>query len=66
MNKNLYTGLENFKEQLKKDLNFEQLINLFGGLKVLEYRSIEQHENELQYKVQDLIVELEDKIKNKR
>lgn len=77
--KNLYTGLENFREIVKtEELNIGSLIELYGNLKVLEYRAnetIEKHNDnckdenflphDLVYFIQDLESNVREMIKEK-
>lgn len=62
---NLEMGLNNNISLLentltKKNASKQNLLNIYGNLKVLEYRSFSEKENDLLYRIQKVIVELEE------
>lgn len=62
---NLEQGLNNNIALLentltKKNASKQNLLNIYGNLKVLEYRAITEKESDLLYRIQNVIVELEE------
>lgn len=62
---NLEIGLNNNIALLentltKKNESKQNLLNIYGNLKVLEYRAFSEKENDLLYRIQKVIVELEE------
>ncbi|EOU1808284.1 hypothetical protein IZT13_002868 [Clostridium perfringens] len=62
---NLEMGLNNNISLLentltKKNVSKQNLLNIYGNLKVLEYRAITEKESDLLYRIQNVIVELEE------
>lgn len=62
---NLEIGLNNNIALLentltKKNVSKQNLLNIYGNLKVLEYRAITEKESDLLYRIQNVIVELEE------
>ncbi|WP_349398651.1 hypothetical protein [Clostridium perfringens] len=57
---NLEIGLNNNIALLEKTLSKKSILNIYGNLKVLEYRAITEKESDLLYKIQNVIVELEE------
>lgn len=61
---NLEIGLNNniaFLESIlsKGNKSKRDLLNIYGNLKVLEYRAITEKESDLLYRIQDIILDLE-------
>ncbi|HFE9684237.1 TPA: hypothetical protein ACGA31_002748 [Clostridium perfringens] len=57
---NLEQGLNNNIALLEKTLSKKSILNIYGNLKVLEYRAITEKESDLLYRIQNVIVELEE------
>lgn len=57
---NLEIGLNNNIALLEKTLSKKSILNIYGNLKVLEYRAITEKESDLLYRIQNVIVELEE------
>ncbi|MGU8444787.1 hypothetical protein ACV3QG_15050 [Clostridium perfringens] len=57
---NLEQGLNNNIALLENTLSKKSILNIYGNLKVLEYRAITEKENDLLYRIQKVIVELEE------
>lgn len=57
---NLEMGLNNNIALLEKTLSKKSILNIYGNLKVLEYRAITEKESDLLYRIQNVIVELEE------
>ncbi|HBI6990337.1 TPA: hypothetical protein K8N17_002514 [Clostridium perfringens] len=57
---NLEMGLNNNITLLEKTLSKKSILNIYGNLKVLEYRAITEKESDLLYRIQNVIVELEE------
>lgn len=57
---NLEQGLNNNIALLENTLSKKSILNIYGNLKVLEYRSITEKESDLLYRIQNVIVELEE------
>lgn len=58
--RNLEQGLNNNIALLEKTLSKKAILNIYGNLKVLEYRAITEKESDLLYRIQNIIVELEE------
>ncbi len=61
---NLEIGLNNNIALLentltKKNVSKQNLLNIYGNLKVLEYRATTEKESDLLYRIQDIILDLE-------
>lgn len=61
---NLERGLENniilLEDALAKDKVSKQvLLNIYGNIKVLEYRASIENENNLLYRIQEVLLDLE-------
>ncbi|EOU1489354.1 hypothetical protein VOH95_002610 [Clostridium perfringens] len=56
---NLEQGLNNNIALLEKTLSKKSILNIYGNLKVLEYRAITEKESDLLYRIQDIILDLE-------
>ncbi|EGT3613218.1 hypothetical protein E5N06_07660 [Clostridium perfringens] len=57
---NLEQGLNNNIALLENTLSKKSILNIYGNLKVLEYRAITEKESDLLYRIQNVIVELEE------
>lgn len=57
---NLEIGLNNNIALLENTLSKKSILNIYGNLKVLEYRAITEKESDLLYRIQKVIVELEE------
>lgn len=57
---NLEQGLNNNIALLEKTLSKKSILNIYGNLKVLEYRAITEKESDLFYRIQKVIVDLEE------
>lgn len=57
---NLEIGLNNNIALLENILSKKSILNIYGNLKVLEYRAITEKESDLLYRIQNVIVELEE------
>lgn len=57
---NLEIGLNNNIALLEKTLSKKSILNIYGNLKVLEYRAITEKESDLLYKIQSVLLDLED------
>ncbi|MGV1117936.1 hypothetical protein ACQR3D_15795 [Clostridium perfringens] len=57
---NLEQGLNNNIALLENTLSKKSILNIYGNLKVLEYRAITEKESDLLYRIQKVIVELEE------
>ncbi|NGT56573.1 hypothetical protein G6Z15_02470 [Clostridium perfringens] len=57
---NLEMGLNNNIALLENTLSKKSILNIYGNLKVLEYRAITEKESDLLYRIQNVIVELEE------
>ncbi|EHK2389540.1 TPA: hypothetical protein K8N08_000323 [Clostridium perfringens] len=57
---NLEQGLNNNIALLENTLSKKSILNIYGNLKVLEYRAIIERESDLLYRIQNVIVELEE------
>ena len=57
---NLEQGLNNNIALLENTLSKKSILNTYGNLKVLEYRAITEKESDLLYRIQKVIVELEE------
>ncbi|EPZ9216499.1 hypothetical protein JVI29_002893 [Clostridium perfringens] len=57
---NLEQGLNNNIALLENTLSKKSILNIYGNLKVLEYRAFSEKENDLLYRIQKVIVELEE------
>lgn len=57
---NLEQGLNNNIALLERTLSKKSILNIYGNLKVLEYRAITEKESDLLYRIQNVIVELEE------
>ncbi|MGG7159159.1 hypothetical protein [Clostridium perfringens] len=61
---NLEQGLENniilLENTLaKENVSKENLLKVYGNLKVLEYRAVTEKENNLLYRIQEVLLDLE-------
>lgn len=56
---NLEQGLNNNIALLENTLTKKSILNIYGNLKVLEYKAITEKESDLLYRIQNVIVELE-------
>ncbi|WP_283694321.1 hypothetical protein [Clostridium perfringens] len=56
---NLEQGLNNNIALLENTLSKKSILNIYGNLKVLEYRAVTEKESDLLYRIQNVIVELE-------
>lgn len=56
---NLEQGLNNNIALLENTLSKKSILNIYGNLKVLEYRAFSEKENDLAYRVQNVIMDLE-------
>lgn len=61
---NLEIGLENNIELLESALSKEKVskksvLSIYGNLKVLEYRAVTEKENNLLYRIQKVLLDLE-------
>ncbi len=61
---NLEIGLENNIELLESTLAKEKvskksILSIYGNLKVLEYRAVTEKENNLLYRIQEVLLDLE-------
>ncbi len=59
---NLEIGLNNNIALLEKTLSKKSILNIYGNLKVLEYRAITEKESDLLYRIQTVIMDLEEYI----
>lgn len=59
---NLEMGLNNNIALLEKTLSKKSILNIYGNLKVLEYRAITEKESDLLYRIQTVIMDLEEYI----
>ncbi|MGU9239969.1 hypothetical protein ACV3Z1_14635 [Clostridium perfringens] len=59
---NLEQGLNNNIALLEKTLSKKSILNIYGNLKVLEYRAITEKESDLLYRIQTVIMDLEEYI----
>lgn len=62
---NLEQGLESnvilLEDTLAKDkVSKERLLKTYGNLKVLEYRAVTEKENNLLYRIQEVLLDLEE------
>ena len=57
---NLEIGLNNNIALLENTLSKKSILNIYGNLKVLEYRAITEKESDLLYKIQSVLLDLED------
>lgn len=57
---NLEQGLNNNIALLENTLSKKSILNIYGNLKVLEYRAVTEKESDLLYRIQNIIVELEE------
>lgn len=57
---NLEMGLNNNIALLENTLSKKSILNIYGNLKVLEYRAFSEKESDLLYRIQNVIVELEE------
>lgn len=57
---NLEQGLNNNIALLENTLSKKSILNIYGNLKVLEYRAITEKESDLLYKIQSVLLDLED------
>lgn len=57
---NLEQGLNNNIALLENTLTKKSILNIYGNLKVLEYRAITEKESDLLYKIQSVLLDLED------
>lgn len=57
---NLEMGLNNNIALLENTLSKKSILNIYGNLKVLEYRAITEKESDLLYKIQSVLLDLED------
>ena len=53
---NLEQGLNNNIALLENTLSKKSILNIYGNLKVLEYRAITEKESDLLYRIQDIIL----------
>ena len=59
---NLEMGLNNNIVLLEKTLSKKSILNIYGNLKVLEYRAISEKESDLLYRIQTVLMDLEEYI----
>lgn len=59
---NLEQGLNNNIALLEKTLSKKSILNIYGNLKVLEYRAISEKESDLLYRIQTVLMDLEEYI----
>ena len=59
---NLEQGLNNNIALLENTLSKKSILNIYGNLKVLEYRAISEKESDLLYRIQTVIMDLEEYI----
>ncbi|MDM0558260.1 hypothetical protein QTH42_14915 [Clostridium perfringens] len=59
---NLEQGLNNNIALLEKTLSKKSILNIYGNLKVLEYRAITEKESDLLYRIQTVLMDLEEYI----
>lgn len=59
---NLEQGLNNNIALLENTLSKKSILNIYGNLKVLEYRAITEKESDLLYRIQTVIMDLEEYI----
>ena len=59
---NLEIGLNNNIALLEKTLSKKSILNIYGNLKVLEYRAFSEKESDLLYRIQTVIMDLEEYI----
>ncbi len=59
---NLEMGLNNNIALLEKTLSKKSILNIYGNLKVLEYRAITEKESDLLYRIQTVLMDLEEYI----
>ncbi|WP_075824030.1 hypothetical protein [Clostridium perfringens] len=59
---NLEQGLNNNIALLEKSLSKKSILNIYGNLKVLEYRAISEKESDLLYRIQTVLMDLEEYI----
>ncbi|MDT9337807.1 hypothetical protein P3F01_15715 [Clostridium perfringens] len=57
---NLEQGLNNNIALLENTLSKKSILNIYGNLKVLKYRALTEKESDLLYRIQNIIVELEE------
>lgn len=57
---NLEQGLNNNIALLENTLSKKSILNIYGNLKVLEYRAITEKESDLLYRIQKVIVDIEE------
>lgn len=57
---NLEQGLNNNIALLENTLSKKSILNIYGNLKVLEYRAVTEKESDLFYRIQKVIVDLEE------
>ena len=56
---NLEMGLNNNIALLEKTLSKKSILNIYGNLKVLEYRVFSEKESDLLYRIQEVLLDLE-------
>lgn len=56
---NLEIGLNNNIALLEKTLSKKSILNIYGNLKVLEYRAFSEKESDLLYRIQEVLLDLE-------
>lgn len=59
---NLEQGLNNNIALLENTLSKKSILNIYGNLKVLEYRAITEKESDLLYRIQTVLMDLEEYI----
>ncbi|MCX0386673.1 hypothetical protein LI053_14620 [Clostridium perfringens] len=59
---NLEQGLNNNIALLENTLSKKSILNIYGNLKVLEYRAITEKESDLLYRIQTVLIDLEEYI----
>lgn len=61
---NLKVGLETYKEQIQRidTMSLDALLNLYGNLKILEYRAFGIKQSDIAYSTQHLEDQIQDKI----
>ncbi|EOU1751211.1 hypothetical protein LTX50_002659 [Clostridium perfringens] len=57
---NLEQGLNNNIALLENTLSKKSILNIYGNLKVLEYRAITEKESDLLYRIQKVIADIEE------
>lgn len=59
---NLEMGLNNNIALLENTLSKKSILNIYGNLKVLEYRAFSEKESDLLYRIQTVLMDLEEYI----